>query len=255
MTSSEQVAAAFNEVAGRYDSVGVDFFTPIGAELVRRAGITAGEDVLDVGCGRGAVLSSAADTGARVTGIDLAPDMVRLTAAAYPDTTVLVGDAQTPEFPPASFDVVTAGLVLFFLPDPPAALRAYRRLLRPGGRVAFTSFAAHDPRYLGGIRALVRHAPEPMPPPEIDPLFASPDSVRDGLLAAGFANPDVSTFEVRSAFADGDHYMRWIGSHGGRQLINRIPEAARPAAFAEAVKILGTPLELITTIRFAMGRA
>ena len=39
----------FDEAAASYDSVGVDFFTPMGAELVRRAAIRPGEHVLDVG--------------------------------------------------------------------------------------------------------------------------------------------------------------------------------------------------------------
>src|SRR4051812_48587612 len=96
------VIGTFDETAASYDSVDVDFFTPMGAELVRRAAIRPGEHVLDVGCGRGAVLlNAAAATGpaGRVVGIDLAPSMVRLTAAAtahLPAVSVEVGDAQEP---------------------------------------------------------------------------------------------------------------------------------------------------------------
>lgn len=113
---------------------------------------------------RGAVLIPAADAvgaGGRVTGVDLAPGRVARTAAAAagrPQVTVLVGDAQAPDFPPGSFDVPTAGLVLFFLPDPAAALAAYRRVLRPGGRLAFSAFAAHDPLYRQAQEILTRHA-------------------------------------------------------------------------------------------------
>ena len=52
-------------------------------------------------------------------------------AATLPQVAVTAGDAQDPGFPDGSFDMITAGLVLFFLPDPAGALRAYRRLLRP----------------------------------------------------------------------------------------------------------------------------
>src|SRR6185503_8189651 len=102
----------------------------------------------------------AAGTDGRVVGIDLAPRMVQLTAAAtahLPQVSVRLGDAQAPAFAPGTFDVVTAGLVLFFLPDPPAALAAYRSLLRPGGRLAFSSFAANDPRYTRAMQALAAH--------------------------------------------------------------------------------------------------
>jgi ubiquinone/menaquinone biosynthesis C-methylase UbiE len=97
--TSSALIRAFDEAAATYDAVGVEFFTPMGAELVRRAAIRPGEHVLDVGCGRGAVLLPAAHAtgpGGRVTGIDLAPAMVALTGrevADLPWVTVAVGDA------------------------------------------------------------------------------------------------------------------------------------------------------------------
>jgi SAM-dependent methyltransferase len=255
--------AVFDEAAPTYDSVDVDFFTPMGAELVRRAGIAPGEAVLDVGCGRGAVLWPAADAvgpAGRVAGIDLAPGMVALCAAAFaglPNVTVAVGDAQAPAFPDASFDVVTAGLVLFFLPDPVAALTAYRRVLRPGGRLAFTSFAAYDPRYPRALRAMARYAGGPPPRPE-HPLFASEASMRDGLTAQGYADPDIGTFEVRSRFRDVRHWFDWVGSHGGRRLIRSIPVDQWDVAMADAAEILetpGEPLVLTTSVRVAVARS
>jgi ubiquinone/menaquinone biosynthesis C-methylase UbiE len=262
MTGSSEVIGVFDEVAAAYDNVDVDFFTPIGAELVRRARIAPGEAVLDVGCGRGAVLGPAAEAtgpGGRVVGIDLAPAMVALTAAAYaglPNVTVATGDAQAPDFPDASFDVVTAGLVLFFLPDPAAALAAYRRVLRPGGRLAFTSFAAYDPRYPRAMRALARYAGNTPPRPD-GPLFASDASLRDGLTAQGYADPEISMFEVTSRFRDVRHWFEWVGSHGGRQLVRRIPADQRDAALTDAAQILvtpGEPLVLTTSVRVVVAR-
>jgi ubiquinone/menaquinone biosynthesis C-methylase UbiE len=262
MTEPSELIAVFDEVASTYDGVDVDFFTPMGAELVRRARIAPGEAVLDVGCGRGAVLGPAAEAAGptgRVVGTDLAPGMVALTSAAFaglPNVTVAAGDAQAPDFPEASFDVVTAGLVLFFLPDPRAGLAAYRRLLRPGGRLAFTSFAAYDPRYPRAMRALARYAGSPPPRPE-HPMFASDASVRDELTAQGYTGLEIGTFEVRSRFRDTGHWFDWVGSHGGRQLVRRIPAEQRDAAVAEAAAILqtpGEPLVLTTSVRVAVAR-
>src|SRR3954471_2095170 len=153
MTEPSAIVRIFDEASESYDNVGVDFIRPIAAELVRAVDPRPGERVLDAGCGTGAVLVPVAEAvgpSGHVTGIDLAPGMVarsRAAATGLGQVHVELGDAQQPAYPDGSFDVVTSGLVLFFLPDPPAALVAYRRLLRRSGRLAFSCFAQHDPRY------------------------------------------------------------------------------------------------------------
>jgi len=249
----------FDEAATSYDDVGVDFFTPMGAELVRHAGIRPGDRVLDVGCGRGAVLlpaAAAAGPTGQVIGIDLAPTMVALTRAAVadlPTATVDVGDAQAPGYPPGSFDVVTAGLVVFFLPDPLAALAAYRKLLRPGGRLAFTTFAAYDPLYPRAMQAVAAHAVNPDRQLPKHPAFASEESIRAALAA--YSNVRITEFVQVSHFDEVGQWMDWVASHGGRQLLRRIPAERLPAAAADAAVVLEearTPdgsLALTTKIR------
>lgn len=233
-----RVIGVFDEAATSYDSVGVDFFTPIGAELVRRAAIRPGEHVLDVGCGRGAVLfgaAAAAGPGGRVVGTDLAPQMVELTAAAaahLPAVSVRVGDAQAPAFATESFDVVTAGLVLFFLPDPPAALTAYRRLLRPGGRLAFSSFAAFDPRYEGALKAVAAHTAKPQWQLPASTLFRGEETIRAALAA--WSDVRITEFVQVSHFAGVEQWMSWLGSHAGRELIRAVPQERLAAATAAA---------------------
>jgi ubiquinone/menaquinone biosynthesis C-methylase UbiE len=257
------VIGIFDEAAASYDSVGVDFFTPMGAELVRRAAIRPGEHVLDVGCGRGAVLlRAAAAVGAegRVVGTDLAPAMIERTAAAtahLPTVSVQVGDAQAPAFPPGTFDVVTAGLVLFFLPDPPAALTAYRNLLRPGGRLAFSSFAAFDPRYERAMKAVAAHAPGQAPPHAFAEMFKSEATLRAAL--SGWSEVRITEFTQVSRFADTAQWMTWVGSHGGRQLIRAIPAERLPAATEDAAAELAAArtddgaVQLTTTIRLVVA--
>ncbi len=98
-------------------------------------------DWLDVGCGTGqlsrAILDNAAP--ASVTGIDPSEGFV---ACARDRTrnaraTFTVADAQALPFPEETFDAVTSGLVLNFVPDGASALREMRRVLRPGGRLSF----------------------------------------------------------------------------------------------------------------------
>jgi ubiquinone/menaquinone biosynthesis C-methylase UbiE len=93
------VAAVFDRAAETYDSVGVPWFTPIAEHLVRELAPVPGEQILDLGSGRGAAvfpLAEAVGPTGHVTGIDLAEGMVRalrsdvaargLTWAAGPST-------------------------------------------------------------------------------------------------------------------------------------------------------------------------
>ncbi|MEU2184369.1 class I SAM-dependent methyltransferase [Streptomyces thermolilacinus] len=94
-------------------------------------------DVLDVGCGTGSLALLLAEDGHRVTGVDLAPGMVaraeeKFAAAALPGR-FLVGDAARPPVGAERFDTVLVRHVVWTLPDPDAALRAWTGLLRDGG--------------------------------------------------------------------------------------------------------------------------
>ncbi|MDT0317365.1 class I SAM-dependent methyltransferase [Streptomyces millisiae] len=96
-------------------------------------------DVLDVGCGTGSLALLVAEAGHRVTGVDLAPAMVRRARekfqAADRGGRFLVGDAAEPPTGDARFDVLLARHLVWTLPDPEAALRAWLARLRPGGRL------------------------------------------------------------------------------------------------------------------------
>ncbi|CAL9294264.1 MULTISPECIES: class I SAM-dependent methyltransferase [unclassified Streptomyces] len=94
-------------------------------------------DVLDAGCGTGSLALLLAEDGHRVTGVDLAPGMVaraeeKFAAAGVPGR-FLVGDAARPPVGEERFDVVLVRHVVWTLPDPGAALRAWTGLLREGG--------------------------------------------------------------------------------------------------------------------------
>jgi ubiquinone/menaquinone biosynthesis C-methylase UbiE len=100
-------------------------------------------DVLDVGTGTGFVATIAAGLGYRVTATDLAEPMLaearRSGSAEVRRSGFAVrfvrGDAVAPAFAPASFDAVVSRHLFWTLRDPAAALAAWRRLVRPGGRV------------------------------------------------------------------------------------------------------------------------
>ncbi len=100
--------------------------------------------VLDVGCGGGLLSEAMAKAGAAVTGIDLAPNLLKAARlhglesgvkVDYRETSVeALADAQ-----PGSFDAVTCMEMLEHVPDPSAIVRACATLLKPGGRLLLST--------------------------------------------------------------------------------------------------------------------
>lgn len=126
--------------------------------LGRRAGIDALSRVLDVCAGlAGPARFMARRWGARVTGIDLSPDRAagarRLSRAVGLDRLVRMvrGDAQVLPFRAGAFTSVVSQEGLLHVPDKAATLAECRRVLLPGGRIAFSDWIA-TPRLSGGER-------------------------------------------------------------------------------------------------------
>lgn len=108
--------------------------------LLDAAGVEAGTYVLDVGTGTGTAALAALARGARVCAVDAEAGMVAAARAAG----VEAGVALLPElpFPDGEFDVVVGNFVVNHVGRPRAALAELRRVLKPGGRVALTSWGA-----------------------------------------------------------------------------------------------------------------
>ncbi len=89
--------------------------------------------ILEIGCSGGSLMQELRNGGyTELTGIDISPEAIALCRKRNLGD-VRVMDAQQPEFPCASFDVITASDVLEHLADAPRAVAAWRQLLRPGG--------------------------------------------------------------------------------------------------------------------------
>jgi ubiquinone/menaquinone biosynthesis C-methylase UbiE len=94
-------------------------------------------DVLDVGCGTGALARDLArEMPGRVVGCDLSRGMLRRAIARAPALAWTQGDALHLPFRERSFDAVTCTAAFHWFPDQRAALAEFRRVLRPGGCVA-----------------------------------------------------------------------------------------------------------------------
>jgi ubiquinone/menaquinone biosynthesis C-methylase UbiE len=174
-------AATFDDVA--HHAIHSDGQRAAWVDLLRR--VTEGRTVraLDVGCGTGFLTLLLADLGTRVDGVDIAPPMLEHARAKAEAQGLSIrffeGDAESLPVPDADYDLLVERHVIWTVPNPEAALREWRRVLRPGGRVALIEGA-------WGRRETVQPDYEPIR--DALPLYGgSPPSVLSAMLeAAGF---------------------------------------------------------------------
>lgn len=228
------VAALFDQLADDYDAVGVDFFKPIAAGLVHALTCVPGERAVDLGCGRGAALLPLARTvgpEGSVVGVDISPRMVELARseleAAGFDIDLRVGDAMAPDLPELSFDVALSCLVLFFLPDPSAALRRWRGLLVEGGRLGVATFGPYSEQWRAEVDAvLAAHTPPGLLDARTSGArgpFESDEGMERLLTDAGYRHARTATTTVSPRFDDPEHWYRWSMSVGQRRFWDSVP--------------------------------
>ncbi len=129
---------------------------PLRLDYVNRTAGLAGKEVLDVGCGGGILSESMALAGARVIGIDMGEEPLRVAELHTLETGVEVEYRQITvealaDERPASFDVVTCMEMLEHVPDPGSVIDACARLVRPGGHVFLSTLNRNPKSYLFAI--------------------------------------------------------------------------------------------------------
>lgn len=135
----------FDELAQRWwDPAGpqkaLHALNPARLGYVAKRTALADASVLDVGCGAGLLSEAMAQAGARVTAIDLAPNLLKVARLHGLETSIKVDYRETSveslaEVSHASFDAVTCMEMLEHVPDPASIIQACARLLKPGGRL------------------------------------------------------------------------------------------------------------------------
>jgi SAM-dependent methyltransferase len=158
---------------------------PVHEHVVRRLDPQPGERFLDVATGTGAVAIRAAQAGADVTGIDLAPALVetarRLAAEQGLEIRFDVGDAEALPYNEASFDAVASSMGVIFTPSHAAAASELARVCRPGGRLAFSAWR---PDSL--FRAVTKKYAPPLEPGQGDSDDWGRDEYVERLLGGAF---------------------------------------------------------------------
>lgn len=233
------IAQVYTSISDSYDTVGVQFFSVFARQLVDDVDLRPGERVLDVGTGAGAALLEAAAKvapGGSALGIDLAPGMVARATASVAErgltnARVQLGDAQEPGLPLGSYDAVTAALMVFFLPDPAAGVRAWHDVLVPGGRLGLTTFGGDDARWSWQDEVFAPYTTEQLRRRPHASLFSSSDRLHGLLTDAGFVQP-TSTIRLHEVvFADAEQWVRFSQSNGQRAFWDRVPPRSRAGLY------------------------
>ncbi len=163
--------------------------------------------LLDVATGPGYVAGAAAERGASAFGVDFSPAMTRLASSRYPELPFSAGDAEDLPFADGSFDSVVTNFGLLHLGRPEKALAEAHRVLRPGGRVAFTVWTLPEESVAFGIvlRAIEAHGNRNVCLPPGPPFFrfSDPSESRRVLAGTGFQSIQVmrvlQVWRLRSA--------------------------------------------------------
>lgn len=223
------IAGVFDRAAATYDQVGVEVVATMGRRLLEHSAPQPGERVLEVGCGRGVTaLPTARAVGptGHVHATDLAPAMVAAVEAQAADLPWLSSEVRDAEDPPGrDWDLVQAGLVLFFLPDLEAALTRYRAALAPGGRLAFSWFGDASPGWGAALEALEADLPDeqrPMRDPDEASPFDGPDSMAAFLAEHGYADVVTVTDRLVLEVDDVEQWWAWMWSQGHRALLEKL---------------------------------
>jgi ubiquinone/menaquinone biosynthesis C-methylase UbiE len=222
---------------------------PIGEALITSAALRAGEKVIDVGCGAGAMsleIARRVGSGGSVTGVDISPGLVgeatRRAAAAKLDGSArfVVADAARTSLPPGAADCLISRFGTMFFTDPYGAFVHLHGLLRAGGRLALAHWAPlkENPWMLEVRTILAAHFEMPIVPPRTPGPFAfeEPDYLRDILTKAQFAEIHTTPWQTQM----------FVGGPGSS------PESAANFlmnALSMAQRALDAPEEVLNKVR------
>ena len=229
--------------AGRYESL-AQRIASIAAQVVdaadRRAPIGAAA-LVDLACGTGSAALAAAAKGARVTAVDITPELIAIAAqkAAAADLSVswVTADAAATGLPAQSFDTVVSNMGIIYV-EPTAQVTEFERLLKPGATLAFSSW--------------VRDADNPFWNPIVEVLGVppasdySPDqwSERDTIatrLSNGFTDVDIENGKHTWQFPSVDATVKFLMNESPTHLsvLDKVDESTREelrAAFEAAMR-------------------
>ncbi len=233
------------DVAQSYAQVFAKAADMVVPHLVEAVEARPGINALDLCCGHGNVTSGLVKAGASVTGLDFSKAMLDMARAAVPVARFVEGDAMALNFEDASFDAVTIGFGMPHVPEPPRVVAEARRVLRAGGRLAFSVWCGPEvDTALGYVFGAIEQHGSPgiaLPPGPGANDYADPALAFPVLAAAGFGDcrqsAVASMWQVDDPGAPFD-FFRDGTARGGALLRPQPPENAAAIRAAVVAMVL-----------------
>lgn len=189
-------------------------------QMLDLARIQPGQRILDIAAGAGEPAVSAAERvgpGGYVLATDISEGIVELALQVARERGLTqiatrAMDGEKLDIPDASFDAVLCRLGLMYMPHPVTALCEWRRVLRPGGRVAVAVFSTPDRNSWGALPASIIRRRAQLPPPvsgQPGPFsLGGPGLLENLFRQAGFADAEVHAVPVPHGAASAAGYVR-----------------------------------------------
>jgi SAM-dependent methyltransferase len=198
---------------------------PVTDWYVRSVGASPGQKILDVACGSGlpalALAERVGPTG-KVVAVDVAPKMLTATqrkaaATGLRNVETRESSADAIGGPDAAFDAVTCKDGLMFCPDVVAAIRELRRVLKPGGRYAFSVWAEPEanPFFTTLFGAVGEALKMPPPPPDAPGPFRLCSDLERVVRAAGFTDVTLERVAITWTFASAAQHFQICSETAG----------------------------------------
>lgn len=166
-------------------------------------GVDGSTELLDVGCGSGLALQTAAKRGAAVTGFDASAPLLEIAAERVPGAGLRQGDIESLPYGDGTFTTVTSFNAVQYAADPVAALRELRRVTRAGGPIAVLSWGDPERCETRSILAAIGGLLPPPPPGAGGPFaLAAPGQLEDLLARAGLTATGHGEVQQRFEFPD-----------------------------------------------------
>ncbi|WP_136413881.1 methyltransferase domain-containing protein [Herbaspirillum sp. ST 5-3] len=189
-------------------------------QMLDMARIQPDQRILDIAAGAGEPAVSAAERvgpGGYVLATDISEGIIELALQVARERGLKqietrAMDGEKLDLPDASFDTVLCRLGLMYMPHPVTALREWRRVLRPGGRVAAAVFSTPDRNSWGALPASIIRRRAQLPPPvpgQPGPFsLGGPGVLEDLFRQAGFADAELRAVPVPHGAASSAEYVR-----------------------------------------------
>jgi SAM-dependent methyltransferase len=190
--------------------------------MVRKLDPRPGDTVLELAAGvadTGLMVARLVGQSGRVIVTDFTPEMVaaarrRAEELGVQNAEFRVLDAERMDLETDSVDGVLCRWAYMLMIDPAAAFAETRRVLRPGGRLAFSVWAAHERNpalsLVGTVLVELGHVPPPDPEAPSAFALADPGHISELVVAADFAEPEIEEIPFRLPFTNRDAYWRYL---------------------------------------------